>query len=315
MSKYTTEVRFICEKYAGKDISVDYSSIDSVIAAARPHIFDFNYPIFREEYKPRLESKILKHFYTREICAETVGLWKLFLNRKLNEIMPYYNQRYASELITFNPLHNVDQWITRDDTFNGSKTNTNGRNTTNSGRDVQTLDRDIVRDRSFNSRLVEDEDTTDTGSKTGSSDTDGTETTTGWSYEADTPQSAIKDINDDNYATRATKNTGSTTYSSDTDTSESHSNTGTMDKTTTKADADHETTAQDDTLTTVFGHIIDERENLAQSVENLDKWIEHFEGKAPGETYSEMLIKFRETFLNIDMEIIEQLNPLFFNLW
>ena len=43
MSKYTTEVRYICEKYAGKDVSVDYNKVDEVIDAARPFIFDFNY--------------------------------------------------------------------------------------------------------------------------------------------------------------------------------------------------------------------------------------------------------------------------------
>ena len=64
MSKYTTEVRFICEKYAGKDLSVDYSKVDSVINAARPFIFDFEYPIFSADYKPGLEAKILKHFYS-----------------------------------------------------------------------------------------------------------------------------------------------------------------------------------------------------------------------------------------------------------
>ena len=97
MSKYTTELRFICEKYAGKDSSVNYNQVDQVIDLARPYIFDFNYPIFSADYKAPLENKIIKHFYTREICAETVGLWKLYLNRKMNENMPYYNQRIKSD--------------------------------------------------------------------------------------------------------------------------------------------------------------------------------------------------------------------------
>ena len=36
------------------------------------------------------------HYYTREIGLETVGLWKLKLNTKMNEIMPYFNQMYKT---------------------------------------------------------------------------------------------------------------------------------------------------------------------------------------------------------------------------
>lgn len=108
MSKYTTEVRFICETAAGLTESVGYNSIDEVLDGARDSVFDFDFPIFDESYRAVLENKILKHYYTREIGAETVGLWKLWLNTRLNEIMPYYNKLYESELIKFNPMYDVD---------------------------------------------------------------------------------------------------------------------------------------------------------------------------------------------------------------
>ena len=94
MSKYTTEVRFICERYAGLSESAGYAEVDSIIDEAIPNIFDFDYPIFDESYRNVLNHKILKHYYTREIGMETVGLWKLKLNTKMNEIMPYFNERY-----------------------------------------------------------------------------------------------------------------------------------------------------------------------------------------------------------------------------
>lgn len=315
MSKYTTEVRYICEKFAGKNTSVDYNKVDEVINASRAYIFDFDYPIFDDLYKPRLECKILKHFYTREIGAETVGLWKLFLNRKMNEIMPYYNQRYNSELITFNPLHNTDISVSRNDTFTGNKTDDNTRKTTNSGRDIDTVvtDRDMsIEHRGYDLNEYDDE----SGSKikdhyednSGSSDT-----STGWHYEADTPQSTIAGVNDSNYATRAVKDTNTNNYNKD------NENTRTFDqhnqnKTTYNSDDD---TAEDITVTDTkqFGHIIDDKENLLQAILNTDAFIEHRTGKSEGETYSEMLNKFRTTFLNIDMEVIEELNPLFFSLW
>lgn len=111
MSKYTTQVRFICEQLSGYIQSVDYSNVDLVLRAAEPKIFDFDYPIFDENYRRVLNTKILKHYYINEIGLETYALWKLRLNTKMNEIMPYFNQLYMSELYTFNPLYDTD--ITR----------------------------------------------------------------------------------------------------------------------------------------------------------------------------------------------------------
>lgn len=82
---------------------------DEIIAAARTKIFDFSYPIYEAGHKPELETKILKHYYTREIGAETVGLWKLWLNDTLNMVMPKYNKLYKAEAATFEKmLFNLD---------------------------------------------------------------------------------------------------------------------------------------------------------------------------------------------------------------
>ena len=59
--------------------------------------FDFqmtNYPIFDENYRETLNHNILYHYYENEIGFETAPLFKLYLNQKLNEIMPYYNELY-----------------------------------------------------------------------------------------------------------------------------------------------------------------------------------------------------------------------------
>lgn len=120
MSKYTTEVRFICESYCGLDESVGYGDVNKVIDSAMDKVFDFEYPIFDEAYRGVLQKKILKHYYTKEIGAETVGLWKLWLDTRLNEIMPYYNKLYESETFKFNPLYDVD--ITREHSKNNDGT-------------------------------------------------------------------------------------------------------------------------------------------------------------------------------------------------
>lgn len=109
MSKYTTEVRYICETNTAYPIAGDgFDNIESIINASHSKIFNFNYPIFDNAYRATLETKILRHFYTREICDETVGLWKLRLCDRLNVIMPYYNQLYESALLKFNPFYDTD---------------------------------------------------------------------------------------------------------------------------------------------------------------------------------------------------------------
>ena len=119
MSWYTTELRYICENAAGFNESQDRPKINEIIEAARPKIFDFDYPIFDEEYRPVLETKILRHYYMREICSETVASWKFYLENMMNEIMPYYNQLYKSELIKFDPMHDHDYTTTKEQTNEG----------------------------------------------------------------------------------------------------------------------------------------------------------------------------------------------------
>ena len=89
MSVYTAQLKTICESFAGLTSPAGYDEIDSVINLARPKIFRFNYPIFDVDYKPVLETKIIKHYFTREICWDTVGRWLLELDSRFNVIMPY----------------------------------------------------------------------------------------------------------------------------------------------------------------------------------------------------------------------------------
>ena len=107
MSKYTTELRFICEQLSGESESQLGDKVDSVIEKARSKIFNFSYPIFDEEYRSVLETKILKHFYFKEIGFETYGMWHTYLNSTMNEIMPFYNQLYESEKLKFNPFEDT----------------------------------------------------------------------------------------------------------------------------------------------------------------------------------------------------------------
>lgn len=145
MASYTTQVRTICEMYSTKKRS-GYADIPDVIFEACPKVFDFTYPIFDESYRRVLETKILMHYYTREICEETVGLWKLRLMARLNEIMPYYNQLYESELLKFNPFFDVDYTTTHKGRANERKARVRQVDTENNTDFAEEIDSDYTLD-------------------------------------------------------------------------------------------------------------------------------------------------------------------------
>lgn len=122
MSKYTTELRYICEVNAGETESTGYNDVQEVIDNSWDKIFSFDFPIFDENYREGLCKKIIKHYYTREIAEETYGLWKLRLDARMNEIMPYFNKLYESELIAISPLVNYRM----NKSGNGSKGGSDG---------------------------------------------------------------------------------------------------------------------------------------------------------------------------------------------
>lgn len=119
MSKYTTEVRYICEEKCGIDTTKIPTSPEAVIGLASPKIFE-SYPIYNENYRNILNRKILKHYYLREIGFETYAMWRFKLNAKMNEIMPYYNELYrAFDLLKgINPFDDTDYTVKFDGTEN-----------------------------------------------------------------------------------------------------------------------------------------------------------------------------------------------------
>lgn len=101
--------------------------------------FDFkmdSYPIFDENYRETLNNNILNHYYENEIGFETAPLFRFYLNQKLNEIMPYYNELYKvqKKLIDENLLLNnvnITESLTGSNTTQSSSestSNSNGKN-------------------------------------------------------------------------------------------------------------------------------------------------------------------------------------------
>lgn len=71
-------------------------------------IFDFDYPIFREEYRETFQQHFIDYFLDEEIAHETVAQFKLRLKSKLNLIMPYYNKIFMTQEMEQRILDNYD---------------------------------------------------------------------------------------------------------------------------------------------------------------------------------------------------------------
>ena len=309
MSKYTTEVRFICENSAGLSESEGADNVDSVLDRCWNKVFNFDFPIFDENYRQVLCRKILKHYYTREIAHETVGRWKLALNAKLNEIMPYYNQLYKSELLEFNPFYDVDLTRSREGSGTRDTTGSTSNTSTESGTNTKT---DTVTSKETSSDTSNStESSTSTTTESNSNNTVTNDNTL--NRFSDTPQNSMdtQGIADSVPLTTVTKvnedinvnSTGSSTVDVTGSKTGKVDSSGSVDKTI------------NDTIKGTNSREINGSGTSTENINSTDKYIETVKGKQGTESYSSMLIKFRETFLNIDMMIIEDCSDCFFTLW
>lgn len=311
MSKYTTEVRFICESKSGLENSSGADNVDEVIAGAWNKIFTSKAPFFDESYRSVLCQKILKHYYLREICCETVGIWKLWMNERLETIMPYYNQLYKSELIKFEPLNDVNLTRKHDRTVDGTEERNGETSDTANGT------REITNNGTKN--------TTNNGTRevTGTNDTKETvtsdTTTSAESNEtkrdlySDTPQGAITGLENENYLTNARKITDNVTSSGSEDTGTTRNIDNDYTENDTTNNTENTTTNNTENMTT--NDTKTGTNKVTGTSNTTEDYLETLIGKQGSGTYSKMLMEFRDTFLNIDMMVIDEFKDLFFGLW
>ena len=315
MSKYTTEVRFICEMAIPLSEQGDYTDIRKAIEAGRKRIFTFNYDLFDPLYKPVIETKFLRHFYTREIGQETVALWKLKLEDKWTMLLPYYNKLWETELLKFNPLYDVDYTI-----YNtGERTRNQNSDTRENGE----------LNRNENSLIDETGRGTLTGTDTGESETvfDGNVDRTAHGVRdnrntrdenlidkfSDTPQGGLDGVIDTDWLTNARQNVNDIdgtdytvndeTEGTDTDNTTNVTTSDSISRTTT----DTKQTERNDraTVSNINSIITD------ANFKDIDDYQRHVIGKMGTKTYASMIKEFRDTFLNIDRMFINEMNDLF----
>ena len=122
MSKYTIELRKIIE-YEGRDTVENYFKDYCINNYLRPQEVEsiLSANIWS---KDRLASKIVDHYYMREIGYETIGLFKHYAKVYMQEIMERYLPLIFSSSVNYDMLVNVDyeETFTRNITGSGEST-------------------------------------------------------------------------------------------------------------------------------------------------------------------------------------------------
>ena len=255
MSKYTTQLRYIVENYSDPT-----SRTSERINQSLPFIFDFDYPIWSEDYRKILERKIIMHYFNKEIGLETVGLWKLYLEERLNLIMPYYNEIYQTVSKKYEWLEDVNYTEKYEgDKNNISNVKDNGKtNTINMGTDTTI------------SSINETNETTNNKNYTG--------------LTSDTPQA---NFNGEDYASELKEDKQSETNN--------NTHNGTSNSVTDKSD----------NITTTM----DNKTDIVGSTKDL--YTRTMKGLNGSKSLTTLNIEYRNSLINIDKMIIEELYDLF----
>ena len=241
LAKYTIELRKICDIYGREEVEKWFKDYELLYYLTPEQINQIEKANVWS--KDRLATKIVNHYYMREIAHETFGLFKMRLDNQLNISMEYYNQLYESAKIQIEPLSDYK--------INDSMNKSKKEDTTLTEKTDNNVDETITNNA---------EDTNNGKS-------------TFYKY----PQTAISGNKD--YATDMTETNESSNLK--------NNQTRSTENNTTK-------------------------ENT-KSITNTDDYVRTITGnKLP---QSDLLEKYRKTFINIDEQVINSLDNLFFMLW
>lgn len=295
-SKLTVE---LCDIVDNGDNSVD--------------IWAFDYPSFyKGDDKKAFEKKVIDHYYFRQIGSETVGRFLHQFRTKVREVMPYYIQLYESQALMQSiedPFGNVDIVETFEqessDTSSGTSSFHNLSNT--SGTTSGTASGSSTSKTSGTESAESETTTTSTSNET----TNNTVTEDKEHRFSNTPQGSIDNL--DKYMTEASVDDNSTTTSGTVGTTGNGTNNTTTSgmnsnnvsdtsEATTSGTSEEDVTAsgESDSSTTSSGTV---------------KHTFTKKGNQGVNTYAHDMKELRETFLNIDMMIINELNCLFLGVY
>lgn len=301
MAMYTMQLRTIIEQASQYDNSLTH---DERIEIGRGKLFDFDYPLFSENYRKQFETNIINEFYMREIGFETEGLFKRRLQHWLNVNMPYFNKLFESELMKYDPLSNSEMRVTH--TKENDKDQTDLRNTDQTSNTKGTGQTD--------SEQIGNVDSTQNSKSNSKQDTDRNTDRTGDSFkreiDSDTPQSRLRLSTEDGSGVIEYASNINETKQNDKDkTKEDESVTGSTTADTTGNRKDR--TDFHSTDETNVDSIAEQEDRFKSDVSEIEKFVQHRVGKIGVQSYAKLIQDYRQALLRVEVQIHEEMQQLF----
>ena len=232
------------------------------------------YNIFDESYRHILNRKIIARFWNREIGHETDEMFRMRMDTRMRELMVEKNQLYLSEQFKFDPMRTIDLATVVSETASGTL---HGTTSATSDTTEQT-DGTHGNTKNTDADVTSDSDSTKSAKSRAVSSVMPQNQLSGNGDYADSAQDSVSNGTDTSHT-----ETGTTSTETDNGTN-SLTSTGTNDQT---GQADSSTTDKRDRTSTTTG---------MQALP------------------SQLLQQYRDTILNIDLQILTELEKLFMSV-
>lgn len=299
MSYYTLNFKDLYENHTG--------TWEERVKAVGEELFNFNFPWYTDKADGSLENfklMFVESHFTDEIGFETLGLFKMQLQRLLFQKMPFYTQLYQSLKITYDPLINHEIKGVRTGDKNGSGTTL--LNIENGGADSSLTN--VSGSGKIN--LTDKGSTENSGNgKTETANTSATDTTNDTqSLTSDYPQATFQKTKD--YASGLTR--GQDTGKSETTVTDKSSSETSAKITSENSSA---TTSEDSTETNYsinFGHTV---KNNGSSEKSENYKDEYTDSGWSGGSKTDELEKYRSAIRNINEMLLREFDGLFMQIF
>ena len=293
MASYTMQLRTYIEQQSQND---DDLSMREKIEVGREKLFDFDYPMFDPNYKKIFETNLIRKFYMREIGFETEGLFKFHLETWLNINMPYFNRLFESEMIKYDPLINSEMNVTHEQV-----------NQKDEG-----IDRDTTQHTTGQSKdQGKGESETD---QTNEKRNHGNDRFRGNTWDTDFNRNISTDTPDNRLAITTKDGKGVIEYASKIDEQSKKDRQERSDANAwtenTDDDLDVKNKSEYESVNDIENDVLS-NDNISTQMNEVEDFIQHRTGKIGVVSYSDLVIKYRNSFLRIENMIHKEMQELF----
>lgn len=295
------------DSYLNSDNPEFMKSPEEIIKA----LFNFDY-CMPDEYKPIFEYKFFLRYRFNPINYDSFRMFQNFLESKLAEIMPRYNQLYNSEGLILNPFVNT---AIREDGFTSSRLRAKDYNTANGNNFTHNTNRNG----SFNYGLGTSDNSGNSSSESSSESQDKSKGTSDTKKRdinlfSDTPQSSQtkEEVFNDGYTT--TKNLDVKRDAAITsDLKEGYQKGGSISSDTRNSTNKSLSEAVGEGEGTGYGIHYTDGYSVAARAQSLKNAVERT--GLSGITVSAIINEWRTTFINIDKMLLDEMEDLFLRVY